>query len=122
VSTKFDAEAIAAAGQNIGRLMDDMSAFDALKPAGPNGGNFQPAVWLERVVDDRRGAVLGHAEHLKVAFGEMEVKLKEISDRFKSVDGQNADEIGKVITGLEGAVAQAIGTCDTKTDTDVITT
>ncbi|RSN04061.1 hypothetical protein DMC63_39960 [Streptomyces sp. WAC 05977] len=116
MSTKFDAEAIATAGKNIGQLMDDMSAFEALKQNWPNAGKFKLAVWLERVVDDRRNAVVAHAEHLKIAFEEMETKLKDIAERFKNTDGQNAEEIKKVMAGLEGAVVQAVGAYDTNTE------
>ncbi|MFE5566582.1 hypothetical protein ACFQ68_16470 [Amycolatopsis japonica] len=116
MSTKFDVEAIANAGQHIGRLMDDMSAFEALKQNRPYTGTFKPAAWLEGVVDNRRQAVVGHAEHLKIAFGEMGTKLKDISERFKNTDGQNAEEIKKVIAGIEGAVVQAVDTYDTNTE------
>lgn len=102
MATKFDAEAIATAGQNIGRLMDDESAFEALKQPWPHAEKFKLAGWLDRVVDDRRNAVVAHADQLRIAFDEMETKLNDISERFKTTDGRNAEEIQKVIASLDG--------------------
>ncbi|ANN15902.1 hypothetical protein SD37_09765 [Amycolatopsis orientalis] len=104
MSTKFDAEAIATAGQNIGLLLNDTSAFEALKQPWPTAGKFEPAARLERIMDGQRGAVVAHADHLKAVFADMETKLKEISSRYKKTDGQNAEEIQNVIAGLEGTV------------------
>ncbi|KZB80805.1 hypothetical protein [Amycolatopsis regifaucium] len=101
MATEFDAEAIATAGRNIGRLMDDQSAFEALKRPWAPAEKFTLAGWLDRVVDDRRNAVVAHADQLRIAFDEMETKLNDISERFKTTDGRNADEIQKVIAGLD---------------------
>jgi hypothetical protein len=118
VSTKFDAEAIKTAAGKIGGLMDDMSAFEALKHHWPNAGKFKLAVWLERVVDDRRNAVVAHAEHLKLAFDEMEKKLNGIATNFQNADGDNAQAISKAMAELEGAVVGAVHTFDGKTETE----
>ena len=104
MSTKFDAEAIASAGQNIGLLLNDMSVFEALKQPWPTAGRFEPAARLGWIMDGQRGAVVAHADRLKSVFGDMETKLKAISGRLKKTDGQNAEEIQNAFTGLEGAL------------------
>jgi hypothetical protein len=118
VSTKFDAEAIKTAAGNIGGLMDDMSAFEALKHHWPNAGKFKLAVWLERVVDDRRNAIVAHAEHLKLAFEEMEKKLNGIATNFQNADGDNARAINTAMSGLESSVVGAVHTFDDKTESE----
>ncbi|MEV7044732.1 hypothetical protein [Amycolatopsis sp. NPDC051061] len=116
MGTKFDAEAIKKSAENIGGLMDDMSAFEALKNHWPNAGGFKLAVWLERIVDDRRNAIVAHAEHLKLAFGKMEEKLTAIANDFQNADGDNADKIKSSMSELEGEVTQAVNSFDATTE------
>ncbi|WP_410586373.1 hypothetical protein [Amycolatopsis sp. lyj-23] len=116
MSTKFDAQAIKAAAGSIGGLMDDMSAFEALKQHWPNAGKFKLAVWLERVVDDRRNAIVAHADHLKIAFDEMEKKLNGIATNFQNADGDNAQAISKAVAGLEGSVVGSVHSFDRNTE------
>jgi gas vesicle protein len=118
MSTKFDAEAIKAAAGNIGKLMDDMSAFEALKPHWPNAGQFKLAVWLERVVDDRRNGIVAHAEHLKIAFENIEEKLNAIANNFQNADGDNADKIKSSLGKLEGEITEEVTNFDEKTESE----
>ena len=55
-NTAFSPEDIKNAATEIGKLSEDMAAFQDLKPHWPNAGQFELAQWLERVVDDRRNA------------------------------------------------------------------
>ncbi|WIX98220.1 hypothetical protein QRX60_29605 [Amycolatopsis mongoliensis] len=118
MGTKFDAEAIKKSAENIGKIMDDMSAFEALKNHWPNAGKFELAVWLERVADDRRNAIVAHAEHLKLAFEEMEKKLTSIATEFENADGDNADKIKSSMSELEGDVIEAVNSFDTTTENE----
>jgi hypothetical protein len=99
VPTKFDADAIAAAGWNIARLMEDPTAFDALRQPWLPASGFEAAAGLDRIVDDRRSAVVAHTAHLESVYAELGARLGEIADRFKTTDGENAEEIRKVAAG-----------------------
>jgi DNA anti-recombination protein RmuC len=118
MGTKFDVEAIKKSAESIGKLMEDTSAFDALKNHWPNAGKFQLAVWLERLVDDRRNAIVAHAEHLKLAFETMEDKLTSIANDFENADGDNADKISSSMSELEGDVIDAVNSFDTTTESE----
>lgn len=118
MSTTFDAEALTNAADTIGGLMDDMSAFDKLKNHWPNAGDFKLAVWMERLVDDRRNAIIAHAEHLKIAFGKMQEKLSGIATDFQNADGDNADAINKAMSELEGSVVDAVHSYDSETESE----
>ncbi|MFC9254310.1 hypothetical protein [Amycolatopsis thailandensis] len=117
MSTSFDADAIEAAAGKIGKIMKDhMGTFEALKPHWPNAGKFQLAVWLERVVDDRRNGIVAHAEHLRIAFETFEKKLKELAKEFEEADGKNADKINKSILDFERAVVSDVNKFDDNTE------
>ncbi|WP_410604737.1 hypothetical protein [Amycolatopsis sp. lyj-90] len=118
MATKFDKGEITEAANAIGDLMNDMSAFKALEKHWPNAGKMPLAMWLERIVDDRRNAVVAHAEHLKIAFAQMEEKLKKIAADFSNADGQNAEAISKVIAGLESSVVSAVNTFDKEVESN----
>ncbi|WP_191257668.1 hypothetical protein [Amycolatopsis oliviviridis] len=118
MSTKFDGDAIRASAGNIGKIMDDMSAFEALKPQWPNAGKFKLAVWLERVVDDRRNGIVAHAEHLKIAFAEIEEKLNAIANDFENADGENAEKIKNSLAELEGLIIGEVNDFDTDTENE----
>lgn len=116
MSTKFDAEAIKKSAENIGGIMSDMSAFEALKQHWPNAGKFEVAGWLERIVDDRRNAIVAHGEHLRLAFEKMKEKLNSIATDFQDLDGENADKVKASIAELEGQVIEAVNAFDTETE------
>ena len=116
MSTTFDADGIKASAKNIGALLDDMSAFTALKPHWPNAGHFELAQWLERIVDDRRNAIVAHAEHLKLAFEDMETTLTNIATDFENADGDNAEKIKTSITELISHVESDVQTMDKNTE------
>jgi hypothetical protein len=99
--TEYSSEAVKNAAINLGRILDDMSAFTELKAHWPNAGEFELAQWLERIVDDRRNAIVAHAEHLKLVFEGMEMTLKQIARDFDNVDGDNADGIKRCISGMQ---------------------
>jgi hypothetical protein len=115
-STEFNATEIKNCADRIGALLDDMAAFEKLKPHWPNAGSFALAQWLERVVDDRRNGIVAHAEHLKVVFENMQTSLKRIATDFENADGENADKIVKAIGELEGTITGAITTMDENTE------
>ncbi|TVT62509.1 hypothetical protein FNH05_01065 [Amycolatopsis rhizosphaerae] len=118
MSTNFDANGIKNSAKSIGALLDDMSAFTALKPQWPNAGHFALAEWLERIVDDRRNAIVAHAEHLKLAFEQMETTLTKIADDFQNADGDNAAKIKTSITELQTHIIDDVSKMDKNTEND----
>ena len=115
-STEYNSEAVKNAGINLGRILDDMSAFSDLKPHWPNAGKFELAQWLERIVDDRRNAIVAHAEHLKIVFEGMESTLKQIAEDFDNLDGDNAKEIKESIGDMRSNIRDEIGELDKNTE------
>jgi len=115
-STEYNSEAVKNAGINLGRILDDMSAFTDLKAHWPNAGKFKLAQWLERIVDDRRNAIVAHAEHLKIVFEDMETTLKQIAEDFDNADGENAKEIAKSISDMETNIGNEITELDNNTE------
>lgn len=91
--TAYNAENVKNASINIGRILDDMSVFNDLKPHWPNAGKFELAQWLERIVDDRRNAIVAHAEHMRMMLDNLETTLTQIATDFSSLDGENAEKI-----------------------------
>lgn len=116
MDTNFDAQGIRNAAHNIGGLLDDMSAFTALEPHWPSAGHFDLAVWLERIVGDRRDAIAMHGRHLKTAFEDLETTMVRISYDFENADGQNADKIKSVLTETQKHVTDDISTLDKNTE------
>jgi hypothetical protein len=115
-STEFNAKEIKNCADRIGGLLDEMSAFEKLKPHWPNAGSFALAQWLERVVDDRRNGIVAHAEHLKVVFENMQTSLNRIATDFENADGDNADKIVKAIEELQTKTTGDITTMDENTE------
>ena len=116
--TGYHADSIRTAATNLGKILDDMAPFNDLKAHWPNAGKFELAQWLERVVDDRRNAVVAHAEHLRMMFDSMNSKLAQIADDFSSLDGDNAKEIKGLLGDLEGTVKGEWGEWDENTESD----
>ncbi|GAA1027418.1 MULTISPECIES: hypothetical protein [Amycolatopsis] len=107
MSTKYNPDAIVGAANELGHIMDDMSAFDGLKADLPKFGNFDLAQWLDAVADDRRDGVVAHAANLKSALAAMDSTLNQVVDGVKNVDGDNADQITKSIAGLRVEVHES---------------
>ncbi|RSN39928.1 hypothetical protein DMC64_37045 [Amycolatopsis sp. WAC 04197] len=116
MSTNFDAEAIKASAGKLGTIMDDMSAFQALKEHWPNAGKFETAVWLEQIVDDRRNGIVAHGEHLQTVLNDLRATLTSIADGFESTDDENAKAILKSIQGLEAKISGDIAQYDQQTE------
>jgi hypothetical protein len=112
MSTKFDPDAIKKAAGELGVILDDMSAFSALKTTVPNAGNFEVAKWLEQIVQDRTNGVVAHAEHLQVALTNMETTLTRIATDFENTDGENAEKIKASIAGLKTDISSDIAAFD----------
>lgn len=119
MTTKIDADAIRGVADNIGKLMTEhKAAFGALEHHWPNAGKFPRAQWVERVIDDRRNAVVAHADHLALTFEAMTVKLKAIADNFENADGDNATAIKNVLAGLEAQISGEITVFDQNTENE----
>lgn len=84
----------------------NMAPFDDLVHRWPNAGSFNLAVWVERILDDRRNAIVAHTAHLKTTFAEMSDALYNIAEHFDNVDDKNAKDVKKVFddskTSAEG--------------------
>jgi len=115
-STEYNSENVKNAGINLGRILDDMTAFTELKAHWPNAGKFELAQWLERIVDDRRNAIVAHAEHLKITFENMETTLKQIAEDFDNADGENAKAIKKSISDMQTEIDGEISELDENTE------
>ncbi|GAB3746647.1 hypothetical protein GCM10027598_85140 [Amycolatopsis oliviviridis] len=116
MSTNFDTEAIKVSAEKIGKIMDDMSAFQALKAQWPNAGKFETAVWLEHIIDDRRNGIVAHGEHLQTVLHDLRATLISIADGFKNTDDDNAKSILQSIQGLEAKISGEIAQFDQQTE------
>jgi hypothetical protein len=114
--TSYDSERVRNAAKNLGTLLDEMAVFNDLKPHWPNAGKFALAQWLERIVGDRRDAIVAHAEHLRITFEAMEVSLLGIADDFDNTDGENAVQIKDALGELKKKIEGEWDTWDTTTE------
>lgn len=108
MTTKYNPDFLKETAVNLGRIMDDMSAFTALRANWPSIGNFDLAQRLAAIIDDRRNGVVAHAEQLKVSLDEMETALTGIATEFETVDGDNAEKIMASISDLRARVHEDI--------------
>jgi hypothetical protein len=108
MTTKFNADALKETAVDLGRIMDDMSAFTALRATWPRIGNFDLAQYLEAVIDDRRNGVVAHAEQLKISLEKTETALMKIAMEFEAVDEDNAKQIMASISDLRTRVREDI--------------
>jgi len=104
MTTKFNADALKETAAELGRIMNDVSAFTMLRATLPKLGNFDLAQQLETIIDDRRNGVVAHAEQLKVSLDEMETALTKIATEFETVDEDNARRIAASISDLRTRV------------------
>jgi hypothetical protein len=117
-TTEFDPEAVRASATILGNIMDDMAAFDELKAHWPNAGAFSTAQWLERIVDDRRNAVVEHAERLKRLLADVNVALDRLATDLEGADADNAALINAQLTTLRSTVGSDIASLGTGTEAD----
>ncbi|MFC5291143.1 hypothetical protein ACFPM7_29180 [Actinokineospora guangxiensis] len=117
-ATEYDKEAIEAAANKLGTLLDDMDDFNELKPHWPNAGKFPLAQWLERIVDDRRNAIVAHAEHLRLTLESSQTSLLQIAEDFDNLDGGNAEKIKGVLDKLTTRIQGEWDTWDSNTEKD----
>lgn len=115
--TSWD-ESIKGSAKKIGELLDDMVPFNDLEPHWPNAGKFELAQWLERIVDDRRNAIVVHANHLRIAFESMQTTLTQIVDDFDNADGDNAKGIKDALGDLKDKIEGEIDEWDENTEKD----
>jgi hypothetical protein len=116
--TKYDSGKVRDAAKAIGVILDDMAPFNDLKPHWPDAGKFELAQWLERIVDDRRNAIVAHAEHLRMTFDSLETTLTGIADDFDNTDGDNASKIKKALGDFKSKVEGQWDTWDSNTEDD----
>lgn len=95
-STEFDKKLKDKAKEFKDLIEGNMAPFDDLVHRWPQAGSFSLGVWVERVLDDRRNAIVAHAAHLKTAFAEMSVALYSIAENFDEVDDSNAKDVKKI--------------------------
>ncbi|MDT8912073.1 hypothetical protein [Amycolatopsis sp. PS_44_ISF1] len=94
--TEFD-KGLRDKAKEFDALLDGrMTTFDKLIHQWPNAGAFNLAAWVERIVDDRRNAIVAHVAHLKTTFGEMSDVLYKIAENFEQVDDKNAKDVKKM--------------------------
>lgn len=106
MTTKYNADAIKTAAQDLGRIMDDMSAFAALQ-ANPSGfGNFDLAQLLARITADRADGIVAHGGQLQAALHDMEATLTRITEEYENLDGANAESIKSSLVGLHARVRE----------------
>ncbi|UMP06956.1 hypothetical protein [Amycolatopsis sp. EV170708-02-1] len=112
MSMEFDPAAIRLSAGKLGDIMNDMSAFTALKVTVPNAGSFEVAKWLEQIVQDRVNGIVAHAEHLQIALRNMDTTLTQIANEFENADGENAKRIKASIAELQSTIRQDISSFD----------
>lgn len=115
MSTKYDGNELRSAADKIDTLMEDMTPFETLKDIWPDAGPFATAQWLERVVDDRRNAIVAHAEHLQLIMTEMATTLRAVADKFERTDEGNAIDVSRFET-MKTNITKTIETHDYNTE------
>lgn len=105
-NTKLNVEAVKESAANLGRIMDDMSAFGTLRASFPTIGNFDLARQLQAIVDDRGNGVVAHADQLRISLDEVEKTLTKIATDVESIDEGNAEKILAVVAQLRATLGQ----------------
>lgn len=98
MTTEYNPEAIKAAANDLGHVMDDTSAFTGLQAPMPNFGNFDLAQWLEQVVDNSAAGIVADTENLRSTLTGMDTSLTDIVNTLESVDKDNADRIASSVS------------------------
>lgn len=99
-NTQLNADAVKVSATNLGRIMDDMSAFTALRETWPALGGFDLAQQLQAIIDDRRNGVVAHADQLKASLGDMSNALMKIATDVETIDGGTADKLRAMVADL----------------------
>jgi hypothetical protein len=103
-NTKLNVEAVKESAAEIGRIMDDMSAFTALRAAWPTIGNFDLAQQLQTIIDDRRNGVVVHVDQLRSSLDEIEKALTKVATDVENIDEGTAASILAVVADLRTRV------------------
>jgi hypothetical protein len=111
-NTQLNVDAVKGSAANLGRIMDDMSAFTALRATWPALGNFDLAQQLQAIVDDRRNGVVAHADQLKISLDEMAKALTKIATDVESIDGGTAEKIRALVANLRTRVHEDLVALD----------
>jgi hypothetical protein len=98
--THLETDLVRGSAANLGRIMDDMSAFTALREQLPSLGNFDLAQQLQAIADDRRTGVIAHADQLKESLGDMSAALTTIATDLASIDSDTAARIRALVAEL----------------------
>jgi transglycosylase-like protein with SLT domain len=93
----FDADEVRRVAQEIGRLLEDTSAFGALSNQSVNGGQFDAALWLQQIVQNRKQSLLQHVQDLKSALEDIGTSLQDVVNDLQGIDGQNAADVRRLI-------------------------
>jgi hypothetical protein len=93
--TEFDGEAIRKLGSDLQNLIKDyQQKFADLDAHRSNAGKFATAVELEKVVGDRRNAVVQHGARFNNSAVRLGSSLNAVGTDFPNADGENARKIG----------------------------
>jgi len=103
-STNMNVEAVKGSAADLGRIMDDMSAFNALRATWPAIGSFDLAQQLQAIIDDRRVGVVAHADQLRTSLGEISNALMKVATDVENIDEGNAERIRAVVADLRTRV------------------
>lgn len=115
-TTEFDPTEIRKAADEIGKIMENMDAFQELKAHWPDAGSFETAQWLERIVDDRRNGVVAHAERMRGILESMKTDLTAIANDFENLDGENAARVADRVADMRGHADSAVSSLDKNTE------
>ncbi|MFE0022044.1 hypothetical protein [Amycolatopsis sp. NPDC059021] len=118
--TKFDKDALDKIANEIRDILtgNGLTVFEDLKPHWPNAGKFAVAVWLEQIMDDRRNAIVAHANHLNKAFEQMAKHLHTVAKDFDNVDGENAKKIKAILDEAENFAKKEMKDFNTQAERD----
>ncbi len=108
MTTQLNTDAVKVSATNLGRIMDDMSAFTALRETWPPLGSFDLAVQLQTIIDDRRNGVIATADQLKISLDDISSALMKIATDVENVDNDNADKIRALIADLRVRVSEDV--------------
>jgi hypothetical protein len=104
----FDADEVRRVAREIGRLMDDTSAFGALSNQSLNGGQFDAALWLQQIVQNRKQGLLQHVQDLKSALEDIGTSLQDVVNALQRTDGQNAADVRRLLDQDMAALGNAL--------------
>jgi hypothetical protein len=104
--TQLNGDAVKVSAANLGRIMDDMSAFTALRETWPALGNFDLAQQLQAIVDDRRNGVTATADQLKISLEDISKALTKIATDVETTDGNTAGKLQALVAELRARVGE----------------